>query len=116
MFDALTQALSDVPSSRYAGTIFITDGQVHDIPALSNLHHEAPLNALITGRSDEFDRQIKFISPPRFTLVNKPQRLSILVKDHESAQNNTTESQYYTQCQWTRSWPLFCDSWYYFSN
>ncbi|WP_175869000.1 glutamine amidotransferase [Bartonella gabonensis] len=81
LFDALTQALSDVPPSRYAGTIFITDGQVHDIPELSDLHHEAPLNALITGRSDEFDRQIKFISPPRFALVNKPQRLSILVED-----------------------------------
>ncbi|WP_212111962.1 hypothetical protein [Bartonella queenslandensis] len=81
LFDALTQALSDVPPSRYAGTIFITDGQVHDIPDLSDLHHDAPLNALITGRSDEFDRQIKFISPPRFALVNKPQRLSILVED-----------------------------------
>ncbi|PIT69962.1 glutamine amidotransferase [Bartonella tribocorum] len=81
LFDALTQALSDVPPSRYAGTIFITDGQVHDIPDLSDLHHDAPLNALITGRSDEFDRQIKFISPPRFALVNKPQKLSILVED-----------------------------------
>ncbi|UNF40902.1 hypothetical protein MNL09_01610 [Bartonella krasnovii] len=81
LFNALTQALSDVPPSRYAGTIFITDGQVHDIPDLSDLHHEAPFNALITGRSDEFDRQIKFISPPRFALINKPQKLSILVED-----------------------------------
>lgn len=86
LFDALTQALSDVPPSRYAGTIFITDGQVHDIPDLSDLHHEAPLNALITGRSDEFDRQIKFISPPRFALINKPQRLSILVEDQGALQ------------------------------
>ncbi|EJF94587.1 glutamine amidotransferase [Bartonella taylorii] len=81
LFNALTQALSDIPPSRYAGTIFITDGQVHDIPPLSELHHKAPVNALITGRSDEFDRQIKFISPPRFALINKPQMLSILVED-----------------------------------
>ncbi|EJF86594.1 glutamine amidotransferase [Bartonella rattimassiliensis] len=81
LFDALTQAVSDVPPSRYAGTIFITDGQVHDIPDLLDLHYEAPLNALITGHSNEFDRQIKFISPPRFALVNKPQMLSILVED-----------------------------------
>ncbi|MBB4077163.1 hypothetical protein GGR08_001482 [Bartonella fuyuanensis] len=86
LFDALTQAVSDVPPSRYAGTIFITDGQVHDIPSISNLHHEAPLNALITGRSDEFDRQIKFISPPRFAFVNKPQKLSILVEDQGDSQ------------------------------
>ncbi|EJF81120.1 glutamine amidotransferase [Bartonella doshiae] len=81
LFHALTQAISDIPQSRYAGTILITDGQVHDIPPLSNLHHKAPINALITGRSSEFDRQIKFISPPRFALINKPQMLSILVED-----------------------------------
>ncbi len=81
LFHALTQATSDIPPSRYAGTIFITDGQVHDIPDISELHHTAPLNALITGKSDEFDRRVKFISPPRFALVNKPQMLSILVED-----------------------------------
>ncbi|WP_455479044.1 hypothetical protein V4B17_04700 [Bartonella sp. B23] len=81
LFHALTQATSDIPPSRYAGTIFITDGQVHDIPYISDLHHKAPINALITGRSDEFDRQIKIISPPRFALINKPQILSILVED-----------------------------------
>ncbi|GFF04207.1 membrane protein [Bartonella henselae] len=81
LFHALTQAISDIPPSRYAGTIFITDGQVHDIPDISDLHHNAPLNALITGKSDEFDRQIKFISLPRFVLINKPQKLSILVED-----------------------------------
>ncbi|WP_019218958.1 glutamine amidotransferase [Bartonella florencae] len=81
LFHALTQATSDIPPSRYAGTIFITDGQVHDIPEISALHHKAPLNALITGKPDEFDRRIKFVSPPRFALVNKPQMLSILVED-----------------------------------
>ncbi|EJF75639.1 hypothetical protein HWV54_01745 [Bartonella alsatica] len=81
LFHALRQAISDVPPSCYAGTIFITDGQVHDIPPFSDLHYKAPINALITGRLDEFDRQIKIISPPRFALVNKPQMLSILVED-----------------------------------
>ncbi|ENN93911.1 membrane protein [Bartonella bovis] len=81
LFNALTQAIADIPPSRYAGTILITDGQVHDIPKLSELHDSAPINALITGRANEFDRQIKFISPPRFALINKPQVLSILVED-----------------------------------
>ncbi|WP_336276489.1 glutamine amidotransferase [Bartonella sp. CB178] len=81
LFHALAQATSDVAPSRYAGTILITDGQVHDIPSLSDLYHKAPINALITGRSDEFDRQIKFVSPPRFAIVNKPQPISILVED-----------------------------------
>ncbi|CBI75984.1 conserved membrane protein of unknown function [Bartonella clarridgeiae 73] len=81
LFHALTQAISDIPPSRYAGTILITDGQVHDIPQLSEFNHDAPINALITGKTDEFDRQIKFIAPPRFALVNKPLMLSILVED-----------------------------------
>lgn len=88
LFHALTQAISDVPSSRYAGTIFITDGQVHDIPDMTELHHQAPLNALITGRTDEFDRQVKIISPPRFALINKPQMLSILVEDKGQTQQS----------------------------
>ncbi|WP_455478129.1 hypothetical protein V3565_05210 [Bartonella sp. B10] len=98
LFNALTHAISDVPQSRYAGTIFITDGQVHDIPPLSDLYHKAPINALITGRSNEFDRQIKFVSPPRFALINKPQMLSILVEDkgqhqeHIAMQANITVS------------------------
>lgn len=88
LFHALTQGISDVPSSRYAGTIFITDGQVHDIPDMTELHHQAPLNALITGRTDEFDRQVKIISPPRFALINKPQMLSILVEDKGQTQQS----------------------------
>ncbi|WP_208436026.1 hypothetical protein [Bartonella phoceensis] len=88
LFHALTQAIADIPTSRYAGTIFITDGQVHDIPNISDLHHKAPLNALITGRPDEFDRQIKIISPPRFALINKPQLLSILVEDKGQRQES----------------------------
>ncbi|UNE53754.1 hypothetical protein [Bartonella machadoae] len=87
LFHALTQATSDIPPSRYAGTIFITDGQVHDIPPIADLHSTAPINALITGRSEEFDRQIKIISPPRFALINKPQMLSILVEDKGHSQD-----------------------------
>ena len=33
LFHALDRALADVPRSRLAGTIMITDGEVHDVPA-----------------------------------------------------------------------------------
>ncbi|MCZ2328724.1 glutamine amidotransferase [Bartonella sp. F02] len=81
LFQTLKQAIADVPPSRYAGTILVTDGQVHDTPSESDLSNQAPINALITGRQNEFDRQVKFVSPPRFALINKPQMLSILVED-----------------------------------
>ena len=71
LFGALDGAFRDVPPSRVAGAIMITDGQVHDAPA--NLTgFNAPLHALITGEDDERDRRIRFESAPRFGLVGKP--------------------------------------------
>ena len=32
-FSALTSALSDIPPERYAGTLMLSDGQIHDAPA-----------------------------------------------------------------------------------
>jgi len=71
LFGALDGAFRDVPPSRVAGAIMITDGQVHDAPAnLSGFN--APLHALITGEDDERDRRIRFENAPRFGLVGKP--------------------------------------------
>ncbi len=71
LFGALDGAFRDVPPSRVAGAIMITDGQVHDTPAsLPGLN--APLHALITGEENEFDRRIRFEKAPRFGLVGKP--------------------------------------------
>ncbi len=33
LFDALDKAMADIPPSRMAGAIFITDGHIHDAPA-----------------------------------------------------------------------------------
>jgi hypothetical protein len=71
LFGALDGVFRDVPPSRVAGAIMITDGQVHDAPA--NLAgFNAPLHALITGEDDEHDRRIRFQNAPRFGLVGKP--------------------------------------------
>ena len=32
LFAAIDRALADIPRARLAGTVAITDGQVHDIP------------------------------------------------------------------------------------
>ena len=39
MFGPLGQALAGLPKGRYAGSVFITDGQVHDVP---NLDEQRP--------------------------------------------------------------------------
>lgn len=82
LFTPLNEAISDVPPALYAGTVLITDGEVHDInEAKGNTAGEKPVNALITGQADEFDRQIKFIDPPRFGITNKPLTISFIVED-----------------------------------
>ena len=68
---ALDSAFRDVPPSRIAGAVMITDGQVHDVPAARS-GFDAPLHALITGDEGEKDRRIRFENAPRFGLVGKP--------------------------------------------
>ena len=82
LFTPLNEAISDVPPARYAGTILITDGQVHDIEAANaNTSGEKPVNALITGEPDEYDRQIRFVDPPRFGITNKPFKIRFEIDD-----------------------------------
>ncbi|KQP42679.1 hypothetical protein ASF49_02245 [Methylobacterium sp. Leaf104] len=72
LFTALSQALADVPAERLAGVVMLTDGVVHDIPAsVAALGLKGPLHVLVTGHSDERDRQIKLIEAPRFGIVGR---------------------------------------------
>ena len=71
LFRELDSALRDVPPSRVAGAIMVTDGQVHDVPTdPQNLH--GPLHVLVTSEEGEFDRRIRFEKAPRFGIVGKP--------------------------------------------
>ena len=78
LFRALDGAFQDVPPSRVAGAVMITDGQVHDVPGgVPQL--QAPLHALITGQPGERDRRVRFERAPRFGLVDKPLDLTFRV-------------------------------------
>jgi hypothetical protein len=79
---ALKRALADVPPERYAGTVLITDGQVHDVPeTISELGYDGPLHALITGRRGEQDRRLLVEDAPRFAIVGQQHRARIKVED-----------------------------------
>lgn len=82
LFAALSNGLADVPPDRLAGVIFVTDGVVHDIPpSVDGLGFKAPLHALVTGRPDERDRQIKLLEAPRFGIVGKDQTIRAQVME-----------------------------------
>src|SRR5690349_14544566 len=64
LIEAMRSALVEVPPERLAGVVLLTDGQVHDVPAVENkggLPPElggAPVHALIAGKKGERDRLI----------------------------------------------------------
>jgi hypothetical protein len=83
LFEALDRALADIPPERYAGAIFVTDGQVHDVPAdLAKTGINGPLHALITGERGEKDRRIVLEQSPRFGIVGRDQILKFRVDEH----------------------------------
>ena len=82
LFDALDSALSDVPRRRVAGTILLTDGQVHDVPQdTRSLQGGGPIHTLLTGDRDEADRRLEVVQAPAFGLVGREITTTIRVDD-----------------------------------
>ncbi|MBM3556995.1 MAG: hypothetical protein FJX47_15735, partial [Alphaproteobacteria bacterium] len=82
LFGPLGRALGDVPRSRVAGAILVTDGQVHDAPAdRKALGFDAPLHVLLTGKENEGDRRLRVLQAPSFGLVGGDVPLTVLVED-----------------------------------
>lgn len=82
LFSSLTQALGDVPPERLAGTFFITDGQVHDIPEDANaIGLSGPIHGLITGHENERDIRVVLESAPRFGIVDETQTVRLRIED-----------------------------------
>jgi len=86
LFGALDGVLRDVPQSRVAGAILVTDGQVHDVPERLE-GSNAPLHALITGSEDERDRRVRFENAPRFGIVDRPLAMTYRVTDTAGGQD-----------------------------
>ncbi|MBA4339271.1 MAG: hypothetical protein C0421_10525 [Hyphomonas sp.] len=79
---ALEGLMSDVPRDRIAGAIFITDGQIHDLPdpeLIENLI--GPLHGLIAGDEDRGDRSVRIVNAPNFGIVGESANLIVRVED-----------------------------------
>jgi hypothetical protein len=82
LFEALNALIADVPPERISGAVFITDGQVHDLPDdASDMLGGAPLHVLLTGRPDEIDRRIALERAPRYGIVGDSQTVTFRVVD-----------------------------------
>ncbi len=88
LFGAVERALADVPRSRLAGIVLLTDGQVHDAPkdaAASAESFPAPVHALLTGARGERDRRLVVEQAPSYAIVGKPQQLTLRIDDGPGA-------------------------------
>jgi uncharacterized membrane protein len=87
LFTEIDKALADIPRSRLAGTIAITDGQIHDIPATAP--GGAPLNVLIPAKGEEIDRRLRVIEAPSYGIVGKSVTLRVAIEDLGTAHHGT---------------------------
>jgi hypothetical protein len=79
LFAEIDRALADIPRSRFAGTIAITDGQLQNVPKVAP--GAAPLNLLLTARSEETDRRLRVIEAPGYGIVGKSVTLRVVIDD-----------------------------------
>jgi hypothetical protein len=78
-----------VPPDRVAGTILISDGEIHDAPAHPN--GQAPLQALIVGRHGERDRRLSLINAARFAIVGQAAQIQLRVDDLGSTESGQAQ-------------------------
>lgn len=85
LFSALDHALEDVPEKRRAGVIFLSDGQIHDIPGdPGTAARYGPLHLLLTGEHKEKDRQLLILSAPAYGIVGKDVTLKYKIEDTDN--------------------------------
>ncbi|MEA1938177.1 MAG: hypothetical protein U9N14_03685, partial [Pseudomonadota bacterium] len=89
LFDKLETVVSDVPRTRMAGVVLITDGQVHDVPErAAQLGDVGPVHALLTGARDAKDRKLTVVSVPRYGIVGQSVTIVIKAEDRPGKKTN----------------------------
>ncbi len=81
---AVTEALGDLPGSRFAGAVIVTDGQVHDADTVSDGGLPGPLHVLVTGDKDETDRRLTVTDAPGYGIVGNDVTVSYRVEDQDT--------------------------------
>jgi len=91
LFEALSRTLGDIPARRVAGAVFISDGQVHDVPDdLRDLGFDAPVHLLLTGAADEIDRRMTLTKAPTYGLVDNDVAMTVRIDDQPESPVGTT--------------------------
>ncbi len=82
LFDRLDQSLADIPQKQRAGVIFLSDGQVHDLPKdESKLTSYGPVHLMLSGHKNEKDRQVIITHAPAYGLVGGEAVIKYKIED-----------------------------------
>ncbi len=79
LLSALAAAAAELPADRIAGALLVTDGEVHDAQALDSF--PGPVQVLLTGHADDWDRRVVVETAPAFAIVGEPVSLVLRVQD-----------------------------------
>lgn len=90
LFRTVETALADVPKSRRAGVIFISDGRIADVPAALPGDHE-PVHLLLTGKKDEHDLQIRLLKVPTYGLTGQSLSVKFRIEDEGAQRGRSVE-------------------------
>ncbi len=79
LLSRLAQALAEVPRSRIAGVLLLSDGQVHDLDRAPDM--PAPMHVLLTGHATDWDRRLIIKNAPAFAILGEPVQLTVRIED-----------------------------------
>jgi hypothetical protein len=89
LMTALNDTLSEEPRSRIAGTLLVTDGQLHDAARAPVL--EAPLHTLLTGHEADWDRRLIVKNAPAFAILDEEITLTLRIEDQGRKPQSVSE-------------------------
>lgn len=77
---ALNRAVSAEPEGRLAGVLLLSDGRLHDAPALPAAA-AAPVHLLLSGAAADWDRRLVIEEAPLYGLIGEPVEVLLRVED-----------------------------------
>jgi hypothetical protein len=90
LFSALDKAIADVPAGRRAGAVFLSDGQIHDIPKNTAAAMQyGPLSLWISGDPDEKDRQLVITQAPAYGISGQTVQMKYKIVDTQNIREKT---------------------------
>lgn len=79
LLTALQTLVAETPRARIAGTLILSDGQIHDANLIPEI--PAPTHLLLTGEDTDWDRRLVIENAPSFAILGEEFTMTVRVDD-----------------------------------